>query len=574
MIPSQRDAAIVSMLQQRGVITITQICDVCGCSQVTARRDLERLQQQGLVARTHGGAVRSDGAPQSAATMNVQVAQETRSALLHHCDVLIATPAETAAIRLLLQHARRAGIPTVAESTTCEGAVTAISIDDYRAGVELGRWVGANAPGLVGDEIKVLDVGSTRVNCEARSRGFADGLRDALPTGRVLLRVDGEALWRRAFQIVADAFVVHPDINVICGVNDDSALAALEAYRAAGRDEQRLLVVSFGLEGGKAREALKTGGAFKASIAMFPEVVGRACVDAAICAFHHCGMPPHIVTPHALVTPDSLENYCEMDAQSGDWVINWRAVKQLASASAAYRMLGECDSRPKPRHIGLVVIFGEHDWYRNVQRTMRDYGRSLGIRLETVDASDDAEQEIDLLKRRIGRAAAQMVNPGDRIILDSGRTAAYLAHNLRGRLGITAITNSVAVLTELGSEPGITVVASGGSLRHESMALSGPGAEATFRELRADKAFITGTGVSLDFGISTTNIQEAAVKVIMLKAAREVILLADHTKLGVESLVKVAPLQTIHRLVTDNGISPHIRLALAQRGIEVTIADD
>jgi DeoR/GlpR family transcriptional regulator of sugar metabolism len=60
----------------------------------------------------------------------------------------------------------------------------------------------------------------------------------------------------------------------------------------------------------------------------------------------------------------------------------------------------------------------------------------------------------------------------------------------------------------------------------------------------------------------------------MLKAAREVILLADHTKVGVESLVKVTPLQTIHRLVTDAGISPHVRLALTQRGIEVTIAED
>jgi DeoR family fructose operon transcriptional repressor len=61
---------------------------------------------------------------------------------------------------------------------------------------------------------------------------------------------------------------------------------------------------------------------------------------------------------------------------------------------------------------------------------------------------------------------------------------------------------------------------------------------------------------------------------MMIRSAREVILLADHTKLGVESLVKVAPLETIRRLVTDAGISPHDRLALTQRGIEVTIAED
>jgi DeoR family transcriptional regulator of aga operon len=179
-----------------------------------------------------------------------------------------------------------------------------------------------------------------------------------------------------------------------------------------------------------------------------------------------------------------------------------------------------------------------------------------------------------MLKRSIGRAAAGLVNAGDTIILDSGHTTAYLAHHLRGRHGITVITNSVPVLAELGGEPGITVVATGGTLRPESMALSGPAAEASFRDLRADKVFVTGTGVSLDFGLSNTSIQEAAVKLMMLKAAREAILLADHTKLGVESLVKVVPLQAIHRLVTDGDVSPHVRLALTQRGIDVTIAED
>jgi DeoR/GlpR family transcriptional regulator of sugar metabolism len=574
MIPSQRDAAIVATLQQRGVITIAEICDVCRCSPVTARRDLDRLERCGVLERTHGGAVPTGAMRHPAIFPNDHVVQETRTALLDRCDVLIATPTETAAVRLLLQRARRANIPIIAESTTCDGAATAISIDDYRAGLELGRWVGEYAPALVGGDVKVLDVGSKLPNCEARSRGFAEGLRDTLPTGRVLLRVDGEGLWRRAFQIATDAFVVHPDINVICGINDDSALAALEAYRAGERDERRLLVVSFGLEGNKARDALKAGGPFKASIAMFPEVVGRACIDAAACAYHRCGLPAHIVTPHALVTPATLERYYEREDPGGEWAIRWPVVTQLPTASAAYRLLGECRSRPQPRRVGMVVVFGEHDWYRNIQRTIREYVRTLGVTVEAVDASQDAEREIDMLKRSIGRAAAGLVRSGDTIILDSGHTTAYLAQNLCGRQGITVITNSVPVLTELGSEPGITVVSSGGSLRPESMALSGPAAEASFRDWRADKAFVTGTGVSLDFGLSNTNIQEAAVKLMMLKAAREAILLADHTKLGVESLVKVAPLQAIHRLVTDGGISPHMRLSLSQRGIDVTIAEE
>ena len=96
-------------------------------------------------------------------------------------------------------------------------------------------------------------------------------------------------------------------------------------------------------------------------------------------------------------------------------------------------------------------------------------------------------------------------------------------------------------------------------IRTESRSLIGPGAEATFHDLRADKAFIAGTGLSLDFGLSNTNIVEASVKQAMLRAAREVALLADHTKTGTESLVRVAPLKSIHRLITDAGISPPLR---------------
>lgn len=575
MIPGQREVAILSALQQRGVVTVSEICAMCQCSPVTARRDLERLEQEGLLLRTHGGAMLPNPARQPSPSAHWHIAQETRTALLDHCDVLtITSPEDTLALKLILERARRKGIPIISESTICEGAITTLSIDDYRAGVELGRWVGIYAPQIVGDTIEVLLVTAKQLpNCEARARGFVEGLHSALAGRYTLLKVNGEALWHRSYQIAADAFLVHPGINVICGINDDSALAALEAYRAAGHDEHRLLVVSFGLEGDRTRDALSSGGPFKASIAMFPEVVGRACVDAAICAYHQCPLPRHIVTPHTLVTCESLEQYYQREGQNGTWSINWPVVTCLPSASAAYSLLGQCHDRPKPRQVGLMVIFSEHDWYRNIQRTMRAYAHSLGIHLQSIDASQDAEQEIDMLKRSIGRAAAELVHSGDTIILDSGRTTAYLAQHLRDRRNITIITNSVPVLAELGNAPGITVVATGGTLRRESMALSGPAAEASLYDLRADKAFITGTGVSLDFGLSNTNIQEAAVKLLMMKAAREVILLADHTKLGVESLVKVAPLHMIHRLVTDAGISPQLRWAFTERGIEVITAD-
>lgn len=191
-----------------------------------------------------------------------------------------------------------------------------------------------------------------------------------------------------------------------------------------------------------------------------------------------------------------------------------------------------------------------------------------------MDASQDLLQEIQTLKQAIGHTAARFVQEGDTIIIDAGVTGAYLAQALRGRRCLTVITNSLPVLAELENERGITLMASGGVVRLESRALTGPEAEAAFHKLRADKAFISATGLSVDFGLSNTNIPEATIKQAMIGAAREVILMADYTKIGVESLVKIAPLDHIHRLITDMGISSHDRLALTQRGIEVSIAED
>jgi DeoR/GlpR family transcriptional regulator of sugar metabolism len=221
-----------------------------------------------------------------------------------------------------------------------------------------------------------------------------------------------------------------------------------------------------------------------------------------------------------------------------------------------------------------VQIYSSHEWYQHVLRTMQEHCRARGISLEVVDASQDMAHEIDALKRTIGYAAARFVREGDTVILDAGVTTAYLAKALRGLKGFTVITNSLSVLQELEDESGITLVSSGGVVRPEVRALTGSGAEASFNDLRADKAFIAGTGLSLDFGLSNTNIPEAAVKQAMIRAAQEVILLSDHTKIGVESLVKVVPLDKIHKLITDAGISAHDRLGLTQRGIEVTIAEE
>ena len=118
--------------------------------------------------------------------------------------------------------------------------------------------------------------------------------------------------------------------------------------------------------------------------------------------------------------------------------------------------------------------------------TMQEYNPSLGIHLEVLDASQDVEQEVEAFKRAIGCAAAGFVSDGNTIILDAGATTTYLATRCAGDARITVITNSLPVLVELADQPGITLVSSGGVIRTESRSSTGAGAEATFRNSRAD----------------------------------------------------------------------------------------
>jgi DeoR/GlpR family transcriptional regulator of sugar metabolism len=76
----------------------------------------------------------------------------------------------------------------------------------------------------------------------------------------------------------------------------------------------------------------------------------------------------------------------------------------------------------------------------------------------------------------------------------------------------------------------------------------------------------------LDFGLSHTNLAEVTVKQAMIRAAREVILLADHTKFEQESVVQIAPVSSVHKVITDNALPASTRLDLTKLGIEIIIA--
>ena len=174
-------------------------------------------------------------------------------------------------------------------------------------------------------------------------------------------------------------------------------------------------------------------------------------------------------------------------------------------------------------------------------------------------------------KRRIGLAAAAMVNDGETIILDSGTTTQEIARNLKGKKGLQVITNGVNVAMELLGVQGIQLIIVGGILRADSVSVVGSFAENMLNQLSADRLFLGAASCDPEFGPSTPNLEESLVNQAMVKISREVVLVVDSTKFNKRSMSRIAPLSSIHKVITDRKISPEVEEQLRNSGCEIIL---
>lgn len=175
-------------------------------------------------------------------------------------------------------------------------------------------------------------------------------------------------------------------------------------------------------------------------------------------------------------------------------------------------------------------------------------------------------------KVRIGRAAAQLVQPSETIILDSGTTTAEVATQLKllNIRPLTVITHALNIALELADAPGISVIVIGGLLRPVSCSLVGPQAEAMLSSLHADRYFLAVDGLDLEAGPSTPDVLEAQLNSSMARVAKEIVVVADSSKLGRQSVSRIGPIK-IDRLITDRRAPSDFVDALRQRGLQVSL---
>lgn len=158
-------------------------------------------------------------------------------------------------------------------------------------------------------------------------------------------------------------------------------------------------------------------------------------------------------------------------------------------------------------------------------------------------------------KKAIAELSIKHINSGETILLDSGSTTLMLAKKLSSKKSVTVITNDIKIAMTLADNDNIELVVIGGQKRKGVYSLVGPFAENILNQLNVDKVFLGADAVDIQSGLTNSNIEELNIKRAMIDIAKEKILLADSSKFHKVAFTKIADINVLDRIITDEHLS-------------------
>jgi DeoR/GlpR family transcriptional regulator of sugar metabolism len=184
-------------------------------------------------------------------------------------------------------------------------------------------------------------------------------------------------------------------------------------------------------------------------------------------------------------------------------------------------------------------------------------------------------QHLENLEKKIliGMKAADFVDNGDSIILDSGSTVTEIAKHLTRKRDIRIVTNALNIALLLGAEHGFEVLMTGGEFKPPTLSLTGEKAAGFFHQIHVNKLFLATGGVSPEGNLTYPGLSDLPVKQAMIESASTVYLVADSTKFGRTAFATLGGIELVDYLITDAGISPETSKFIEERGVRIIIAD-
>lgn len=174
-------------------------------------------------------------------------------------------------------------------------------------------------------------------------------------------------------------------------------------------------------------------------------------------------------------------------------------------------------------------------------------------------------------KDRIGKAAAELIQDGDHIMLDSGTTTFCIARHLDKFKNLTILTNAMNIAVELMKYQRFNVIILGGHLRINSHSSVGPLAISALRNFSNYKLFLGVDSFSLENGVSTPNMEEALLNQQMIQNAKDVIAVFDASKFNKRSFAHICEPDDIHVIVTDKSLPNGMQSELKKKNIRTIV---
>jgi DeoR/GlpR family transcriptional regulator of sugar metabolism len=206
----------------------------------------------------------------------------------------------------------------------------------------------------------------------------------------------------------------------------------------------------------------------------------------------------------------------------------------------------------------------------------RIHGGAISVAGNSRSESYSEKMQLNInAKRRIGKAAVDMIRPRDVVLFDSGSTTVQIIKQIPAELrvggSIRLVTNSVAISQEVLSWPSPNLIILGGIYLPDYQATAGPQTLAQLQDLTADIVFLGADGLTISGGATTADILMAEVDRLMVERSRRTILVADSSKLGRIGFVPVKPVTAFQTIISDVDAPPDIVKELRDAGVEVIL---
>jgi DeoR family transcriptional regulator, aga operon transcriptional repressor len=172
-------------------------------------------------------------------------------------------------------------------------------------------------------------------------------------------------------------------------------------------------------------------------------------------------------------------------------------------------------------------------------------------------------------KRRIGAAAAKLVPDRGVAGITGGTTTTEAARALASRSDLTVVTNALNIAAELAVRPNLRLVVTGGVARSASFELVGPVAEQTLSGYNLDIAIVGVDGIDHAAGCTTHDDVEARTNAILVRQARQCVVVADSSKLGKVAFARICPISAVDLLITDKDADDGRLTSLRDAGLKI-----